>query len=111
MDSDDLVIIDNDFPPSASVKTYAPAEQEVAKRDSNADEESDNDSYPIIHTNSTMRNGKYRYHNYLQDTNDNCAFCHDFLLQAYRERRFGTFPPPPPLMALVGCCELLEKIY
>lgn len=96
MDSDDLVIISNEFTPT--IESCAPANLGLAKRDMHSDEESELDSHPIIHTNTMMRAGKYRYHNYLRDTNDNCSFCHDFLLQAYRERRFGSLPPPPPPM-------------
>lgn len=104
MDSDDLVIIDSE--PSMSVVNSPAAlpQLKTAKNDVESDEEYGSNSHPIIHTNIIMRNGKYRYHNYLKDTNDNCAFCHDFLLQTYRERRFGAFPPPPPpLVVPVGC--------
>jgi hypothetical protein len=108
MDSDDLVIIDDEFTPHNPSDTFAPAKLDLAKRGIDSDEESDSNSHPIIHTNTFMRNGRYRYHNYLRDTNDNCTFCHDFLLQAYRERHFGACPPPPALMAPVGRCEILN---
>lgn len=110
MDSDELVIIDNDFTPSAVVEPSVPQRLELAKRDIDSEDEPEVDSHPIIHTNMPIRNGKYRCHNYLRDTNDNCAFCHDFLLQAYSERHFGAYPPPPPMMAPVSRCVVSMKI-
>ena len=105
MDSDDLVIIDSEPSMKISTRPLAQSRDQGVKHDADSDDDFESETHPIIHTNTMMRSGKYRYHNYLRDTNDNCAFCHDFLLQAYRERRFGACPPPPPMMAPVGYCE------
>lgn len=100
MDSDDLVIIESEPPPSNETSHHV-SRLEIAKQEVYSDDESKPDTHPVIHTNVLMRHGKYRYHNYLRDTNDHCSHCHDFLLQAYRERRFSGFPPPPPIAAPV----------
>ena len=104
MDNDDLVIIESERstkPPSDPLALLQTERALEARREPDSDEESEPDSRPIIHTNVSMRHGKYRHHNYLRDTNDNCAHCHAFLLQAYREKRISSMPPPPPMVVPV----------
>lgn len=108
MDADDLVIIDSEPLMKASTSPVAQVQNHVLKHNAGLDDDSGPDARPIIHTNTMIRSNKLRYHNYLQDTNDNCNFCHDFLLQTYRERRFASLPPPPSLMAPVGCSRLFN---
>lgn len=110
MDLDDLVIIESEPPSNRGVLHAAPSELKIKKQDVDSDGESQPDTHPIIHTNVYMRDGRYRHHNYLHDTNDNCSHCHDFLLQAYREKRFGGFPPPSPIIAaLVSYSKVPER--
>lgn len=100
MDSDDLVIIDAETPMSVRPSSVAHRRLGIRQKHVDSDEESESDthSHPIdiIHTTCmTRRINKYRYHNYLKNTNDNCAVCHELLLQAYREEVFDSSPPPP----------------
>jgi hypothetical protein len=101
MDSDDIVVIESGPSPNNNNNISHPCVQAVYD-DTESEEESEIDPRPIIHTNTMMRNGKYRYHNYLRETNDNCPFCHDFLLQAYRER-YSTESPFSAMVTPVGC--------
>lgn len=109
MDSDDLVIIESEPLPNRGAPHVAPPGLRIEKQDVDSDDKSQPDRHPIIHTNVSMRHGRYRYHNYLHDTNDNCSHCHDFLLQAYREKRFGGFPPPSPITAPVRYLKVPER--
>lgn len=103
MDSDDMVVIESGPSPNNSHISQPCTERvEAVYDDTESEEESEIDPRPIIHTNTMMRNGKYRYHNYLRETNDNCPFCHDFLLQAYRER-YSTESPFSAMVTPVGC--------
>jgi hypothetical protein len=100
MDSDDLVIVESERSTKPPPDPLALLQMEMAlkaRREPDSDEESEPDLRPIIHTNVPVHNGKYRHHNYLRDTNDNCAHCHAFLLQAYREKRISSMSPPPPM--------------
>lgn len=104
MDSDDLVIIENEGPATSPVDPFAMPQTDMenkARQGLASDEESDPDSRFIVHTNVPMRRGKYRYHSYLHDTNDYCHHCHDLLLQTYRERRPDLGSPLPSMVTLV----------
>lgn len=97
MDFDDLVMIEREAKVNATTTTVSRARHKMAKEfDTDSESEAAGDTRPIIHTNTTMRNRKFRYHNYLCSTNDNCADCHEQLLQAYRDDLFRLPPPPPP---------------
>lgn len=112
MDSDDLVIIESEPPPSTATSQATLPALVMTRHDVDSDSESETDNRPVIHTNVPMRHGRYQYHNYLHDTNDNCAYCHDFLLQAYRERRLSPMPPPPPPIAVpVRCSGVFEASF
>lgn len=114
MDSDDLVIIDSEPSMNGITSPATLLQSQMTKNDLEADAEPDSDTRPLIHTNigSSKIIGKYRYHNYMRDSNDNCPHCHDFLLEALRETRLGgpPPPPPPPPLSLIPVCVIFVNL-
>lgn len=108
MDSDDMVIIESEPPPSNDVSHLCLQKAPTIHDDTDSDDKSESDTRPVVHTNNMFGIGKYRFHNYLHDTNDNCPYCHDFLLQAYREKDHGVFLSSS--MVVPVCCADMSGI-
>lgn len=102
MDSEDLVVIDSGPAMHGNTSSSSDTSDEAFEKDNDTDNDSETDFRPLIHTDTDIRSGKYRYHNYMRESNNNCELCHDLLLQAWRDIRFGSYSRPVSVIAPVG---------